>query len=124
MMPRYYTDEHEWIDVDGDSATVGITDYAQEQLGDIVFVELPAPGTALTKGGDAAVVESVKAASDVYAPISGEVTEANAALEEDPALVNTAPEGDGWFFKMSIGNAGELEGLMDEAGYKSFCDSL
>lgn len=123
-MPRYYTDEHEWIDVDGDSATVGITDYAQEQLGDIVFVELPAPGTALTKGGDAAVVESVKAASDVYAPISGEVTEANAALEEDPALVNTAPEGDGWFFKMSIGNAGELEGLMDEAGYKSFCDSL
>jgi glycine cleavage system H protein len=124
MMPRYYTDEHEWIDVDGDSATVGITDYAQEQLGDIVFVELPAPGTALTKGGDAAVVESVKAASDVYAPISGEVTEANAALEEDPALVNTAPEGDGWFFKMSIGNASELEGLMDEAGYKSFCDSL
>ena len=123
-MPRYYTDEHEWIDVDGDSATVGITDYAQEQLGDIVFVELPAPGTALTKGGDAAVVESVKAASDVYAPISGEVTEANAALEEDPALVNTAPEGDGWFFKMTIGNASELEGLMDEAGYKSFCDSL
>lgn len=123
-MPRYFTDEHEWIDVDGDTATVGITDYAQEQLGDIVFVELPAPGTALTKGGDAAVVESVKAASDVYAPIDGEVSEANSALEDDPALVNTAPEGDGWFFKMTVGDAGQLEGLMDEAGYKSFCDSL
>ncbi|ALE15651.1 Glycine cleavage system H protein [Altererythrobacter epoxidivorans] len=123
-MPRYFTDEHEWIDVDGDTATVGITDYAQEQLGDIVFVELPAPGTALTKGGDAAVVESVKAASDVYAPIDGEVSEANSALEDDPALVNTAPEGEGWFFKMTVGDAGQLEGLMDEAGYKSFCDSL
>ena len=123
-MPRYFTDEHEWIDVDCDTATVGITDYAQEQLGDIVFVELPAPGTALTKGGDAAVVESVKAASDVYAPIDGEVSEANSALEDDPALVNTAPEGDGWFFKMTVGDAGQLEGLMDEAGYKSFCDGL
>ena len=123
-MPRYFTDEHEWIDVDGDTATVGITDYAQQQLGDIVFVELPAPGTALTKGGDAAVVESVKAASDVYAPIDGEVTEGNGALEDDPALVNTAPEGEGWFFKMTVGDAGQLEGLMDQAGYKSFCDSL
>ena len=123
-MPRYFTDEHEWIDVDGDTATVGITNYAQEQLGDIVFVELPAPGTALTKGGDAAVVESVKAASDVYAPIDGEVSEANSALEDDPALVNTAPEGEGWFFKMTVGDAGQLKGLMDEAGYKSFCDSL
>ena len=123
-MPRYFTDEHEWIDVDGDTATVGITDYAQQQLGDIVFVELPAPGTALTKGGDAAVVESVKAASDVYAPIDGEVSEANSALEDDPALVNTAPEGEGWFFKMTVGDASQLEGLMDEAGYKSFCDSL
>ena len=123
-MPRYFTDEHEWIDVDGDTATVGITNYAQEQLGDIVFVELPAPGTALTKGGDAAVVESVKAASDVYAPIDGEVTEGNGALEDDPALVNTAPEAEGWFFKMTVGDAGQLKGLMDEAGYKSFCDSL
>jgi glycine cleavage system H protein len=123
-MARYFTDEHEWIDVDGDTATVGITDYAQGQLGDIVFVELPAPGTHVAKGGDAAVVESVKAASDVYAPITGEVTEANGALEEDPALVNTAPEGEGWFFKMTIADKGELEGLMDSASYKRFCDSL
>ena len=123
-MARYFTDEHEWIDVDGDSATVGITDYAQEQLGDIVFVELPATGTMLDKGGDAAVVESVKAASDVYAPISGEVMETNAALEEDPALVNTSPEEDGWFFKMTLGDKSELEGLMDAKAYKAFCESL
>ncbi|SMQ69684.1 glycine cleavage system H protein [Altererythrobacter xiamenensis] len=123
-MPRYFTDEHEWIDVEGESATVGITDYAQEQLGDIVFVELPAVGTMLDKGGDAAVVESVKAASDVYAPISGEVTEGNAALEDDPALVNTSPEEEGWFFRMTIGDKSQLEGLMDEAGYKSFVDGL
>ncbi|MCP5383106.1 MAG: glycine cleavage system protein GcvH [Sphingomonadaceae bacterium] len=123
-MARYFTDEHEWIDVDGDNATVGITDYAQEQLGDIVFVELPATGTMLDKGGDAAVVESVKAASDVYAPISGEVMETNAALEEDPALVNTSPEEDGWFFKMTLGDKSELEGLMDAKAYKAFCESL
>ena len=123
-MPRYFTDEHEWIDVDGVTATVGITDYAQGQLGDIVFVELPAVGTSLDKGGDAAVVESVKAASDVYAPISGKVTEANGDLEEDPALVNTDPEEGGWFFKMTVADASELEGLMDEAGYKAFVDSL
>jgi glycine cleavage system H protein len=121
---RYFTDEHEWIDVDGDVATVGITDYAQGQLGDIVFVELPAVGTAIAKGKDAAVVESVKAASDVYAPIDGEVTEANGALEEDPALVNTAPEGEGWFFKMTIADAGQLEGLMDAAAYKAFVEGL
>lgn len=123
-MARYFTDEHEWIDVDGDVATVGITDYAQGQLGDIVFVELPQPGTQVQKGKDAAVVESVKAASDVYAPITGEVVEANDALEGDPALVNTAPEGEGWFFKMTIADKGELEGLMDAAAYQSFCDSL
>nr|WP_137677667.1 glycine cleavage system protein GcvH [Parerythrobacter lutipelagi] len=123
-MARYFTDEHEWIDVEGDSATVGITDYAQEQLGDIVFVELPDTGTMLEKGGDAAVVESVKAASDVYAPISGEVMEANGSLEDDPALVNTSPEEDGWFFKMTIGDKSQLEGLMDDKSYKSFCDSL
>ena len=123
-MARYFTDEHEWIDVDGDDATVGITDYAQGQLGDIVFVELPQPGTQVQKGKDAAVVESVKAASDVYAPITGEVVEANDALEGDPALVNTAPEGEGWFFKMTIADKGELEGLMDAAAYQSFCDSL
>lgn len=123
-MPRYFTDEHEWIDVEGDSATVGITDYAQEQLGDIVFVELPSVGSMLDKGGDAAVVESVKAASDVYAPITGEVTEANSALEDDPALVNTSPEEGGWFFRMTIGDASELEGLMDDKGYKAFVDGL
>jgi glycine cleavage system H protein len=121
---RYFTDEHEWIDVDGDVATVGITDYAQGQLGDIVFVELPAVGTAIQQGKDAAVVESVKAASDVYAPIDGEVTETNPALEEDPALVNSAPEGEGWFFKMTIGNAAQLEALMDAAAYKAFVDAL
>ncbi|QWC57302.1 glycine cleavage system protein GcvH [Erythrobacter sp. 3-20A1M] len=123
-MARYFTDEHEWIDVDGDTATVGITDYAQSQLGDIVFVELPDSGAELTKGKDAAVVESVKAASDVYAPISGEVTEANGALDDDPSLVNSSPEEAGWFFKLSIADKGELDGLMDETAYKSFCDGL
>ena len=123
-MPRFFTDEHEWIDIEGDTATVGITDYAQEQLGDIVFVELPSVGTMLDKAGDAAVVESVKAASDVYAPISGEVTEANGALEDDPALVNTSPEEDGWFFRMTIGDKSELEGLMDDKAYKAFVDGL
>ncbi|MGY6551328.1 MAG: glycine cleavage system protein GcvH [Erythrobacter sp.] len=123
-MPRYFTDEHEWIDVEDDVATVGITDYAQGQLGDIVFVELPEIGAEVEKGKDAAVVESVKAASDVYAPITGEVTEINPALEEDPALVNTSPEEDGWFFKMTVGDASELEGLMDEASYKEFVANL
>ena len=123
-MPRYFTDEHEWIDIEGDTATVGITDYAQEQLGDIVFVELPSVGTMLDKAGDAAVVESVKAASDVYAPITGEVTESNGALEDDPALVNTSPEEDGWFFRMTIGDRDELEGLMDDKAYKAFVDGL
>jgi glycine cleavage system H protein len=123
-MPRYFTDEHEWIDVEDDTATVGITDYAQEQLGDIVFVELPEVGAALDKGGDAAVVESVKAASDVYAPITGEVSELNESLEEEPALVNSSAEEDGWFFKMTIGDASELEDLMDEAAYKEFLEGL
>ncbi|MEE4537951.1 MAG: glycine cleavage system protein GcvH [Erythrobacter sp.] len=123
-MPRYFTDEHEWIDFEDDTATVGITDYAQEQLGDIVFVELPEIGKSLDKGDDAAVVESVKAASDVYAPITGEVTETNAALEDEPALVNTSPEEDGWFFRMNVGDADELEGLMDEDAYKEFVDNL
>lgn len=123
-MARYYTEEHEWIDVEGDTATVGITDYAQEQLGDIVFVELPDVGAMVDKGKDAAVVESVKAASDVYAPISGEVTEANSALEEDPALVNTSPEEDGWFFKLTISDKNEFEGLMDAKAYAAFVDGL
>ena len=123
-MARYYTEEHEWIDVDGESATVGITGYAQEQLGDIVFVELPSVGATVEKGKEAAVVESVKAASDVYAPISGTVTESNAALDDDPALVNSDAEGDGWFFRLTIADAGELAGLMDEAAYKAFCEGL
>lgn len=123
-MPRYFTEDHEWIEVDGTAATVGITDYAQGQLGDVVFVELPAAGAAVTKGSDAAVVESVKAASDVYAPVSGSVTEANAALEEDPSLVNSDAEGSGWFFRMTLGDLAELDGLMDEAAYKAFVDSL
>ena len=123
-MPRYYTDEHEWIDVEDDVATVGITDYAQGQLGDIVFVELPEIGAMIEQGKDAAVVESVKAASDVYAPITGEITEVNPALEEDPALVNSAPEDEGWFFKMTIADPGELDGLMDEASYKEFVEGL
>lgn len=123
-MARYFTEEHEWLDVDGDNATVGITDFAQGQLGDIVFVELPAVGADLTKGGDAAVVESVKAASDVYAPVDGSVTEANDALEADPALANGDPEGEGWFFRMTLSDTSQLEGLMDAAAYKTFCDSL
>lgn len=123
-MPRYFTDEHEWIDVDGDTATVGITDYAQNQLGDIVFVEVPDEGKALAKGEEAAVVESVKAASDVYAPISGTVVSGNQNLEEDPALVNTAAETEGWFFKLTIADKGELDGLMDEAAYKAYLATL
>lgn len=123
-MTRYYTDEHEWIEVEGNSATVGITSYAQEQLGDIVFAEVPAVGAQLSKGGDAAVVESVKAASDVYAPVSGTVTEGNEALADDPSLVNSDPEGAGWFFKLDLDDLSELDGLMDAAAYQAFVDSL
>ncbi|SMF61292.1 glycine cleavage system protein GcvH [Allosphingosinicella indica] len=122
-MSVYYTKEHEWIAIEGDRATIGITDYAQGQLGDIVFVELPQAGTQVKKGGDAAVVESVKAASDVYAPVSGEVTEANAALEADPSLVNSAAESDGWFFKLILSDNHELSELMGADEYKAFCDS-
>jgi glycine cleavage system H protein len=123
-MTRYFTEDHEWIEVDGDTATVGITDYAQGQLGDIVFAEVPAVGSTLKKGGDAAVVESVKAASDVYAPVSGTVTEGNDALGDDPALVNSDPEGEGWFFKLTLSDASELGGLMDAAAYKAFVEGL
>lgn len=123
-MTRYFTKEHEWIEVEGSSATVGITDYAQSQLGDVVFVEVPTPGTQVKAGGEAAVVESVKAASDVYAPVSGEVTEGNAALTDQPDLVNTAPEGEGWFFKLTLSNPAELDGLMDEAAYRDFVAAL
>ncbi len=123
-MSRYFTDEHEWIEVEGNTATVGITDYAQSQLGDIVFAEVPAVGASLSKGGDAAVVESVKAASDVYAPVSGTVIEGNDALADDPALVNSDPEGAGWFFKLELSDLSELDGLMDAAAYKAFVDGL
>nr|WP_295661514.1 glycine cleavage system protein GcvH [Polymorphobacter sp.] len=123
-MTLYFTTDHEWVSVEGDAGTVGVTDYAQGQLGDVVFVEIPATGTTVTKGTAAAVVESVKAASDVFSPVSGTVTEANAALTEDPALVNTAPETGGWFFKLTLSDVSELDALMDEAAYKTFVASL
>ncbi len=123
-MTRYFTQDHEWIDVDGAHATVGITDYAQGQLGDITFVDLPAAGTAVKKGDAPCVVDSVKAASDVYSPASGEVTEANGALDGEPELVNTDPEGAGWLFKLTLSDAGELDGLMDKAAYDEFVAGL
>ena len=123
-MSRYFTEDHEWIDVDGQTGTVGISDYAQGQLGDIVFVDVPEEGRRLSRGDEAAVVESVKAASDVYAPVSGTVIEGNAALADEPALVNTDPEGEGWFFKLTLADAGELEGRMDEAAYEAFVAKL
>ena len=123
-MSTYYSEDHEYIKVDGDIGTVGISDYAQKALGDIVFVELPDSGTSFEKGDDAAVVESVKAASDIYAPVGGEVTETNGALEDAPDTVNSSPEDAGWFFKMKIADASELESLMDAAAYKTFCDGL
>jgi glycine cleavage system H protein len=123
-MSLYFTKEHEWIRVEGDQATVGISDHAQEALGDIVFAEVPDTGKQLSKGQEAAVVESVKAASDVYAPVSGEVTESNPAIADDPAIINRDAEGDGWFFKLKLSDPGELDGLMDEAAYREFVNSL
>ena len=123
-MSRYFTEDHEWIELDGEIATVGITDYAQGQLGDIVFVEVPEEGKAVSKGDDAAVVESVKAASDVYAPVSGTVVEGNPALEDNPALVNEDPEGDGWFFKMTLSDTSELDGLMNDSAYADYVSKL
>lgn len=119
MAKTYFTEDHEWLSVENGVATVGITDYAQEQLGDLVFVELPDTGKQLAKGDKAVVVESVKVASDVYAPVDGEITEANGALSADPALVNTAATGDGWLWKMKLADESQLEGLMDEAAYKA-----
>ena len=119
MAKTYFTQDHEWIRVDGGVATVGITNYAQEQLGDLVFVELPEVGRVLKKGDTAVVVESVKAASDVYAPADGEIVEANAALSADPALVNSAATGDGWLWKMKLADEAQLDGLLDEAGYNA-----
>lgn len=123
-MSRYFTEDHEWIDVDGDTGVVGISDYAQGQLGDIVFVEVPADGRALSKGDEAAVVESVKAASDVYAPVSGTVVEGNPALTDEPALANSDPEGEGWFFKITLSDPAELDALMDETAYAAFVAKL
>jgi glycine cleavage system H protein len=118
MATTYFTEDHEWIRVEDGVATVGITDYAQEQLGDLVFVELPEKGRKLAKGDAAVVVESVKAASDVYAPVDGEVSDANDKLSSEPALVNSAPAGEGWLWKMKLSDEGQLSGLMDEAAYK------
>ena len=123
-MPVFFTEDHEWIRVEGDIATVGISDHAQEALGDIVFAEVPEAGRKVSKGQEAAVVESVKAASDVYAPVSGEVTEGNSAIADDPAVINRDPEGEGWFFKLKLDDAGELEGLMEETEYRDWVKTL
>lgn len=123
-MPLYFTREHEWIWVEGDNGTVGISSHAQESLGDIVFVEVPHAGRELRKGDEAAVVESVKAASDVYSPISGSVIEGNQAIADDPALVNKDPEGAGWFFKIEVKDPSELDGMMDENAYREWVKTL
>jgi glycine cleavage system H protein len=123
-MSLYFTKDHEWVRVDGDTATVGLSDHAQEALGDIVFAEVPESGRRVAKGQEAAVVESVKAASDVYAPVSGEVIEGNPAIADDPAVINRDPEGEGWFFKLKLDNPGELDGLMDEGAYRDWVSSL
>jgi len=123
-MSVYFTKDHEWIRVEGNNAIVGISNHAQEQLGDIVFAETPDAGRSLRKGEEAAVVESVKAASDVYAPVSGEVTEGNQAVADDPSVINTDPEGKGWFFKLKLDNPGELDGLMDEGAYREWVKTL
>jgi len=123
MSDLKYSIHHEWVRIEGDVATIGITDHAQEQLGDIVFVEVPEVGRTLEKDEEAAVVESVKAASEVYAPISGEVTESNGALDDAPETVNKDPLGEGWFFKMTVADKAELDELMDEAGYKALIES-
>ena len=123
-MSLYFTKEHEWVRLEGDVATVGISDHAQEALGDIVFAEVPEAGRTVAKGDDAAVVESVKAASDVYAPVGGEVVEGNSALADDPSLINRDPEGEGWFFKLKLSDASELDELMSEADYREWVKTL
>ena len=123
-MSRYFTQDHEWVDVDGDVGTVGISEYAQSQLGDVVFVDVPEAGKTLSKGDEAAVVASVKAASDVYSPVSGTVTEGNAALTDDSSLVNSDAEAAGWFFKLTLSDPSELDSLMDEAAYATFVEGL
>jgi len=124
MADLRFSESHEWLRVDGGVATVGITRYAADQLGDVVFVELPQAGKKVSAGGEVAVVESVKAASEIYAPVSGEITESNAAIKDDPAKVNADPEGAGWFFRMKVSGVGELEKLMTEAQYKDFVKTL
>ena len=124
MSKMRYTSNHEWVRVEGDAAVVGISDYAQEQLGDVVFVELPDIGAAFAQNDDAAVVESVKAASEVYAPIGGEILEVNDNLTDVPETLNSDPTGDGWMFKISIDDAAEVEALMDEAAYKAYVEGL
>ena len=124
MSELKFSKDHEWIRIEGDIGVVGISNYAQEQLGDVVFVELPETGKALTKNAEAAVVESVKAASEVYAPVSGSVTENNSSLGDNPGLVNSDPLGGGWFFKMTLTDASELEGLLDEAAYEDYLKEL
>ena len=119
-----YSKDHEWVRVEGDVGTVGISGYAQEQLGDVVYVELPEVGRAVAQNEEAAVVESVKAASEVYAPVSGEVVEVNQALEDDPSLVNGDPTGEGWFLKLRLSAPGELDGLMDDAAYAEYVAGL
>jgi glycine cleavage system H protein len=123
-MPTRYTRDHEWVQIDGDTATVGITQYAAEQLGDVVFVELPEVGRKVKKGDSAAVVESVKAASDVYSPLSGEVVATNGGLTDNPGTVNEAPEGGGWFMKIKVAEKGELDSLLDQAAYQDFLKTL
>ncbi|HKH28436.1 MAG TPA: glycine cleavage system protein GcvH [Sphingomicrobium sp.] len=123
-MTVYFTREHEWIRVEGDTATIGISEHAQEALGDIVFAEVPEAGRKLNKGQEAAVVESVKAASDVYSPAAGEVTEGNQSVADDPALINRDPEGEGWFFKLRLDNPSDVEGLMDESSYREWVKTL
>lgn len=124
MSTTKYTEEHEWIRVDGSTGTVGISDYAQKALGDVVYVELPQKGDTFTRGDEVAVVESVKAASEVYAPVSGEIREVNAVLDDDPSLVNSSPDEEGWFFKIEISDAGELDEMMDEDAYAEFIKDL
>jgi len=123
-MTTYYSEEHEWIALEDGVGTVGITDYAQGQLGDVVFVDLPEVGQNVEKGGDAAVVESVKAASEVYAPVTGEIVGINGALGDTPEMVNAEAESGAWFMKIKLSDTSELDGLMDAAAYKAFCDSL
>ncbi len=124
MSNRKYSKNHEWVDVVGDVGTVGITDYAQEQLGDVVFIELPEVGRTVAKDEECAVIESVKAASEIYSPVAGEVTEINEALNENPAIVNEDAGGKGWFFRVRISNPSDLDGLMDEEGYAKMVEEL